>query len=51
MIDSIDPDGTMTERSLESHIHQLRQKIEPDPHMPAYVITVQRLGYRLQVTE
>jgi two-component system, OmpR family, alkaline phosphatase synthesis response regulator PhoP len=35
------------ERTLDSHIRNLRQKIEPDPKDPTYVQTVYGVGYRL----
>ena len=35
------------ERTLDSHIRNLRQKIEPDPTAPTYVQTVYGVGYRL----
>lgn len=35
------------ERSLDSHIKNLRKKIEPDPKDPIYVQTVYGVGYRL----
>jgi DNA-binding response OmpR family regulator len=35
------------ERSLDSHIKNLRKKIEPDPKEPVYVQTVYGVGYRL----
>ena len=35
-----------TGRTLDSHIHNLRQKIEPDPSNPIYIQTVHRIGYR-----
>ena len=34
-------------RTLDSHIKNLRQKIEPDPKRPSYIQTVHRVGYRL----
>lgn len=34
------------ERSIDSHIRNLRQKIEPDPHSPQYVLTVFGVGYK-----
>jgi two-component system alkaline phosphatase synthesis response regulator PhoP len=33
-------------RTLDTHIRNLRQKIEPDPHQPIYIETVHRIGYR-----
>lgn len=35
------------ERTLDSHIRNLRRKIEPDPAEPAYIRTVFGVGYRL----
>jgi len=34
------------ERAIDSHIKNLRQKIEPDPRQPRYVQTVFGVGYR-----
>ena len=34
-------------RTLDSHIKNLRQKIEPDPRNPSYIQTVHRVGYRM----
>lgn len=35
------------DRTLDSHIRNLRQKIEPDPRNPTYVQTIYGVGYRL----
>ena len=35
------------ERTLNSHIKNLRRKIEPDPKKPTYIQTVYGVGYRL----
>ena len=35
------------ERTLDSHIRNLRRKIEPDPASPTYVKTVFGVGYRM----
>ncbi len=35
------------ERTLDSHIRNLRKKIEPDPAHPVYIQTVYGVGYRL----
>ncbi|GCE46603.1 two-component system response regulator VicR [Thermosporothrix hazakensis] len=32
---------------IKSHIHHLRQKIEPDPSNPTYIITIRGVGYSL----
>jgi DNA-binding response OmpR family regulator len=39
------------ERTLDSHIRNLRRKIEPDPTEPAYIRTVFGVGYRMQGPE
>lgn len=39
------------ERTLDSHIRNLRRKIEPDPAEPIYIRTVFGVGYRLQGPE
>jgi len=38
------------ERSIDSHIKNLRRKIENDPHQPRIVLTVLGGGYRLGLT-
>ena len=35
------------ERAIDSHIKNLRRKLEPDPHEPRFVLTVYGVGYRL----
>ena len=37
------------ERTIDSHIRNLRHKIEPDPHAPGLIETVTGAGYRLAV--
>jgi DNA-binding response OmpR family regulator len=32
---------------IKAHIHHLRQKIEPDPNNPRYILTVPSVGYTL----
>ncbi len=34
------------ERAIDSHIKNLRRKLEPDPRVPRYVLTVYGVGYR-----
>jgi DNA-binding response OmpR family regulator len=34
------------ERTVDAHIKNLRQKIEPDPKQPRYLLTVYGVGYR-----
>ena len=35
------------ERAINSHVKNLRRKLEPDPRRPRYVLTVYGVGYRL----
>ena len=34
------------ERSIDTHVKNLRRKLEPDPRAPRYVLTVYGVGYR-----
>jgi DNA-binding response OmpR family regulator len=34
------------ERTVDAHVKNLRQKIEPDPKQPRYLLTVYGVGYR-----
>ena len=36
------------ERTIDSHVKNLRRKIEPDPKHPTYIETVYGVGYRLR---
>ena len=36
------------ERTIDSHIKNLRKKIEPDPEHPRYIITVFGVGYKME---
>lgn len=37
------------ERAIDSHIKNLRQKIEPNPRQPRYILTVFGVGYRFVI--
>jgi len=39
------------DRAIDSHIKNLRRKIEPDPREPRYVLTVYGVGYKLSDEE
>ncbi|WP_320068516.1 response regulator transcription factor [Micromonospora sp. RTGN7] len=39
---------TGDERLVDVHVGRLRQKIEPDPANPEYLVTLRGLGYKLQ---
>jgi two-component system OmpR family response regulator len=34
------------ERTIDTHVKNLRNKIEPDPKSPRYIITVYGVGYK-----
>jgi len=34
------------ERAIDTHIKNLRRKLEPDPRAPSYLLTVYGVGYR-----
>ena len=36
------------ERAIDVHIHNMREKLEPDPKNPVYLLTVRGFGYRLR---
>jgi DNA-binding response OmpR family regulator len=36
------------QRTVDAHVKNLRQKIEPDPKKPRYVLTVYGVGYKLR---
>ena len=36
------------DRTIDSHIKNLRRKVEPDPEKPAYIHTVYGAGYKLE---
>jgi len=39
------------DRTLDSHIRNLRQKVEPDPKEPTYIKTIYGVGYKLDAGE
>jgi len=41
-------DESVVSRTLDTHIFELRQLVEPDPSAPVYIRTVWRIGYRLE---
>jgi DNA-binding response OmpR family regulator len=36
------------ERTVDSHVKNLRKKVEPDPDHPRYIITVHGIGYKME---
>ena len=45
------PERAGDSRGLRSYIKMLRQKLEPDPRQPRYLLTEAGVGYRLQVDD
>ena len=41
-------DATPTTRTVDTHVFQLRKKIERDPARPQWLVTVHGVGYRLK---
>jgi DNA-binding response OmpR family regulator len=44
---ALDRARAVSERTIDSHIKNLREKIEPDARHPHYVLTVHGVGYKL----
>ncbi len=40
-------DYALEEHALDVHIHSLRQKIEPNPSQPTFIVTVRKVGFKL----
>lgn len=43
-----DTDYLEDTRTLDVHIHWLRQAVEPDPKSPSHILTVRGIGYRFE---
>lgn len=49
LLDSIQGDAYEGyERTIDSHIKNLRKKIEPEPEKPRYIVTVYGVGYKME---
>ena len=44
-----DYDATVVSRTVDTHVAELRRKLEDDPAHPRHILTVRKAGYRLQV--
>lgn len=47
LIDALDADYSISDRTIDSHIKNLRAKIEPNPRQPRYILTIYGVGYKL----
>lgn len=48
LIDRLWPDRDLSDsRTLDTHVHRLRAKLEPDPSAPRYLVTVRGVGFRI----
>ena len=48
LIDLLWPDSYLSDtRTLDTHIHRLRAKLEPDPAEPQFIVTVRGVGFRI----
>jgi len=48
LIDMLWPDRYLSDsRTLDTHVHRLRSKLEPDPAEPRYIVTVRGVGFRI----
>jgi DNA-binding response OmpR family regulator len=41
-------EATVLSRTVDTHITELRRKLERDPAEPRHVLTVRKAGYRLE---
>jgi two-component system, OmpR family, response regulator RegX3 len=49
LIDLLWPDRFLSDsRTLDTHIHRLRAKLEPDPADPRFIVTVRGVGFRIE---
>jgi two-component system phosphate regulon response regulator PhoB len=50
LLDAVWAEGAfVTQRSVDVYVRRLREKIEPDPRHPIYLISVRGVGYRFEV--
>jgi two-component system, OmpR family, response regulator RegX3 len=48
LIDLLWPDRYLSDsRTLDTHVHRLRAKLEPDPGDPQFIVTVRGVGFRI----
>jgi DNA-binding response OmpR family regulator len=42
-------DTSVVSRTVDTHVAELRRKLEPDPTMPRHLLTVRKTGYRVSM--
>jgi two-component system response regulator RegX3 len=48
LIDLLWPDRYLSDsRTLDTHVHRLRAKLEPEPTEPRFIVTVRGVGFRI----
>ena len=47
LLQRVNSDGDVFDRTLDRHIANLRARIEPDPANPRYIVTVFGVGYKM----
>jgi len=43
--------STVLTRTVDTHVAELRRKLEDDPSQPKYILTSRKAGYRLRLGE
>lgn len=43
--------GRVVTRTVDTHVAELRRKLEPDPTQPIYILTARKAGYRFDVDQ
>ena len=43
-------DSTVWSRTVDTHIAELRRKLEDEPAKPRHILTIHKVGYRLSST-
>jgi DNA-binding response OmpR family regulator len=41
-------EASVLSRTVDTHMAELRRKLEPDPAEPVHLLTVRKAGYRLE---
>jgi len=47
LVSALNDERAISERTIDTHIKNLRAKIEPDSRHPRYILTVYGVGYKL----